>query len=235
MLFHFLFREKFDLRRSAKIQSKSMQTPRTKRQREIFDYIKNFIENRGYEPSYQQIAKHFHIASKSAIAKHIAALEQQGLLFRSRENGSFSLQIASHKRSANGNGNDEVCLIEWLETPAEEEFDDDLEDEPLYIPLLMLGTTMPAKLRAFRVRNDAMLEKHIREGDIVLIEEKLFPRDGECVAAIVDNNQTVLKNFYRDGAFIELRPSNDDYETIRMPADQIEIKGIYRGLLRPLF
>ena len=72
-----------------------MQIPRTKRQREIFDYIKSFIENRGYEPSYQQIAKHFHIASKSAIAKHIAALEQQGLVIRSRENGSFSLQIAS--------------------------------------------------------------------------------------------------------------------------------------------
>ena len=117
-----------------------MQNPRTKRQREIFDYIKNFIENRGYEPSYQQIAKHFHIASKSAIAKHIVALEQQGLLFRSRENGSFSLQLASHKRSQNSNGNDEVCLIEWLETPVDESSEEDFNDEPLYVPVLMLGT-----------------------------------------------------------------------------------------------
>ena len=221
--------------RTAKIQSETMQIPRTKRQREIFDYIKSFIENRGYEPSYQQIAKHFHIASKSAIAKHIAALEQQGLVIRSRENGSFSLQIASNKRSQNGNGNDEVCLIEWLEIPAGEELEEDLDDEPLFVPVLMLGTTLPNKLRAFRVRNDAMLGKNIREGDIVLIEEKPFPRDGTCVAALIDNKQTVLKNYYRDGAFIELRPSNDEYEIIRMPADQIEIKGIYRGLLRPLF
>ncbi len=212
-----------------------MLIPRTKRQREIYDYIKTFIEKRGYEPSYQQIAKHFQIASKSAIAKHIAALEQQGLLFRSRENGSFSLQIASHKHSLNGGENDEVCLIEWLETPPSDEFEEDFDDEPLYVPTLMLGTALPGKLRAYRVRNDAMLGKNIREGDIVIIEEKPFPRDGECVAAIVDNNYTVLKNYYRDGAFVELRPSNDDYETTRMPADQIEIKGIYRGLLRPLF
>jgi repressor LexA len=212
-----------------------MHIPRTKRQREIFDYIKSFIENRGYEPSYQQIAKHFQIASKSAIAKHIAALEQQGLLFRSRENGSFSLQLASPKHSQNGAGNDDVCLIEWLETPPEEDSDEDFDDEPLYVPALMLGTILPGRLRALRVRNDAMLGKNIREGDIVLLEEKLFARDGECVAATVDNIQTVLKNYYRDGAFIELRPSNDEYETIRMPADQIEIKGIYRGLLRPLF
>ncbi|MGI9054167.1 MAG: LexA family protein [Pyrinomonadaceae bacterium] len=212
-----------------------MQIPRTKRQREIFDYIKNFIENRGYEPSYQQIAKHFHIASKSAIAKHIAALEHQGLLFRSRENGSFSLQLTSRMRSQNIIDNDAVCQIEWLEVPPDEDFEDDFDDEPLYVPALILGTTQPNKLRAFRVRNDAMLGKNIREGDIVLIEEKPFRRDGTCVAAVIDNKHTVLKNYYRDGAFIELRPSNDDYETIRMPADQIEIKGIYRGLLRPLY
>lgn len=212
-----------------------MQIPRTKRQREIFDYIKSFIENRGYEPSYQQIAKHFHIASKSAIAKHIAALEHQGLLFRSRENGSFSLQLASQRRSQTGIDNDAVSLIEWLEIPAGEALEEDFDDEPLYVPAVMLGSTLPNKLRAFRVRNDAMLGKNIRDGDIVLIEEKPFPRDATCVVAVIDNKQTVLKNYYRDGAFIELRPSNDDYEIIRMPADQIEIKGIYRGLLRPLY
>lgn len=212
-----------------------MHTPRTKRQREIFDYIKNFIERRGYEPSYQQIAKHFHIASKSAIAKHIAALEQQKLLVRTRENGSFSLKLASQVRSQNGNSNDAVCGIEWLEVPKNEFSGEESADEPLYIPLLMIGSTTPEKLRAFRVPNDAMIGKNIREGDIVLIEEKLFPRDGECVAAIIDNKEAVLKNFYRSGANIELRPSNKDYETTEMPADQIEIKGIYRGLIRPLF
>lgn len=212
-----------------------MHTPRTKRQREIFDYIKNFIERRGYEPSYQQIAKHFHIASKSAIAKHIVALEQQKLLVRTRESGSFSLKLASQMRSPDGNSNDAVCGIDWLEVPQNEVFGEESSDEPLYVPAIMLGSASPEKLRAFRVPNDAMIGKNIREGDIVLIEEKPFPRDGECVAAIIDKKEAVLNNYYRSGANVELRPSNEAYETTEMPADQIEIKGIYRGLIRPLF
>ena len=203
---------------------------RTRRQREILTYITEFIEKRGYEPSYQQIAKHFQIASKSAIAKHIAALEEQGLIARRRENGSFSLQV-NPKKLVN---NDSVCAIEWLDVPQTNDFDESFENEILFVPEILLGRLQPEKVRAFLVPNDAMLDKQICEGDIVLIEEKLFPRDGDCIVAVIENSRAVLKNFYRDGAFVELRPSNDNYETIRLAADQIEIKGIYRGLLRPL-
>lgn len=203
---------------------------RTRRQREILDYITEFIEKRGYEPSYQQIAKHFQIASKSAIAKHIVALEEQGLIARRRENGSFSLQLNPKKAVTN----DSVCAIEWLDVPSMDEFGEELETEPLFVPAFLLGRLQPDKIRAFVVPNDAMLEKQICEGDVALIEEKLFPRDGDCIVAVIENTGAVLKNFYRDGAFIELRPSNPDYETIRLSADKIEIKGIYRGLLRPL-
>src|SRR5688572_1108827 len=103
---------------------------RTRRQREILDYITVFIEKRGYEPSYQQIAKHFQIASKSAIAKHIVALEEQGLIARRRENGSFSLQLNPKKTVAN----DSVCPIEWLDVPMMDDFDEELESEPLFVP-----------------------------------------------------------------------------------------------------
>lgn len=205
---------------------------RTRRQREILDYITEFIEKRGYEPSYQQIAKHFQIASKSAIAKHIMALEEQGLIARRRENGSFSLQL--NPKKAVSVTNDSICAIEWLEVPAMDDFDEEFENELLFVPAFLLGRLQPEKVRAFLVPNDAMLEKQICEGDIALIEEKFFPRDGECIVAVIENNRAVLKNFYRDGAFVELRPSNPDYETIRLSADKVEIKGIYRGLLRPL-
>ncbi len=203
---------------------------RTRRQREILTYIIEFIENRGYEPSYQQIAKHFQIASISAIAKHIAALEEQGLIARRRENGSFSLQINPKKPVTN----DSVCAIEWLDVPQMDDFDEAFENEILFIPEILLGRLQPEKVRAFLVPNDAMLDKQICEGDIVLIEEKFFARDGDCIVAVIEKNRTVLKSFYRDGAFVELRPANEDYETIRLAADQVEIKGIYRGLLRPL-
>ncbi len=205
---------------------------RTRRQREILTYITDFIENRGYEPSYQQIAKHFQIASKSAIAKHIAALEAQGLIARRRENGSFSLQL--NPRKTTKTTNDSVCAIEWLDVPLMDDFDEEFENETLFVPAFLLGRMPPDKIRAFIVPNDAMLAKQICEGDIALIEEKFFARDGDCIAAVIEKNRAVLRNFYRDGAFVELRPANEDYELIRLTADKIEIKGIYRGLLRPL-
>ena len=58
--------------------------PRTKRQKEILEYISTFIETRGYKPSYQQIAKHFRLASKAAVAKHITALENRDLVYDAR-------------------------------------------------------------------------------------------------------------------------------------------------------
>jgi repressor LexA len=79
-----------------------------------------------------------------------------------------------------------------------------------------------------------MIDEHICEGDIALIEKKPFVRDGDCVVAIVDNKDVVMKNYYRMGADIELRPANNCFQTITIAADQIEILGIFRGLLRPL-
>ena len=193
-------------------------------------YITDFIENRGYEPSYQQIAKHFHLASKAGIAKHITALETQGLITRRRENGSFSLQL----RSRNLTVSDDVCAIEWLDVPRDESAYDELESENLLVSKSLLGYFAPEKIRAYLVPNDSMLDKQIREGDIAFIEEKSFARDGEMVVAVLEKKRAVLKSFYRDGASVELRPANDDYNAIRIAANKIEIRGVFRGLLRPL-
>ena len=203
--------------------------PRTKRQKEILEYISNCIEERGYKPSYQQIAKHFRLASKAAVAKHITALEKQGLISRRRENGSFSLELFPREAMS-----DLVCEIEWLEIPASMRMLDDFSDETLLVPTFLLGFNKPDKLCAFRVQNDSMLDEHICEGDIALIEKRAFARDGDIVVSIINNARVILKRFFRDGANIEFRPSNEKYEIIKIAADKVEIKGIYRGLIRPL-
>jgi repressor LexA len=206
--------------------------PRTKRQKEIFDYIANFIETRGYNPSYQQIAKHFRLASKAAVAKHIESLEKQGLISRRRENGTFSLEIYP---KANTNVSDLVCAIEWLKLPPATSSSDEYADEILLVPAFLLGFYKPEKLSALIVPDDSMQDEHICEGDIALIENRFFARDGDIVAVIINNSSITLKRIYRNGANVELRPANENYQTINLPADKVEIKGIFRGLIRPLF
>jgi repressor LexA len=203
--------------------------PRTKRQREILDYITHFIEEQGYEPSYQQIARRFRIASKSAIANHIAALERQGLILRQHDNGSFNLLLRPKQKSSS----EAICEIGWLAIPAENGFEE-WEQSPLLISRFMLGFLQPEKIRAFRVRNDSMIDDHICEGDVALIEERGFARDGDCVVALIEKQRVILQRFYRDGAKIELRPANKNFAVLRLPADQVSVKGIFRALLRPL-
>lgn len=203
--------------------------PRTRRQKEVLEFIARFIDTHGYEPSYQQIARHLGVASKAGVAKHISALENQGLLARRRENGSFNLEIRPKESVA-----EIVCRIEWLEAASDAVYREEWEDEPLYVPRFLLGFLAPEKVFAFRVPNDSMLDKGIYEGDVILIEKRTFVRDGDCIAATIEKKRTVLKNYFRVGAYIELRPANERYDTLRLTADKIEIQGVYRGLLRPL-
>lgn len=202
---------------------------RTKRQKEVFDYIKYYVEKYGSEPSYQLIARELGVRSKAGIARHIKALEAQGLLKRRRENGSFWLDL-----NAGSAINQAVCEIEWLEFPRTETFVEDWEKEPLFVPKFLLAYQEPEQLRAFRVADEAMREKQICEGDVVLIEKRSHARDGSIVVALIGGKQIVLRQFARIGAHIELRAASERYETIKFPANKIIIQGVFRGLLRPI-
>lgn len=203
--------------------------PRTRRQKEVFDYIKQYMEKYGCKPSYQMIARQLGVSSKAGIARHIESLEKQGLISRRRENGSFGLDL----RQEDSIG-ELVCEIEWLDVPQIETSNEDWEKEPLFVPRFILGFQEPERLRAFLVPNDAMRGKHICEGDVALIETRPYARDGDVVVAVVGNKRVVMKQFFRHGANFELRPANEVYETIMLPAHKIKILGIHRGLFRPI-
>jgi repressor LexA len=202
--------------------------PRTRRQREILDFISDYTERKGYKPSYQLIARHLGIASKSAVAKHVAALERQGILQRRNEEGGFTLEVCPPSFIAEA-----VCEIEWLELSRTNLFAEEYENSPLFVPKFLLGHLESERIRAFRVPDDAMLDEHICEGDIALVEKRTFARDGACVVAGI-GDRIVMKRFYRVGANIELRPANANYENIKVSAERVEIKAVFRGLLRPI-
>lgn len=202
-------------------------TTRTKRQKQVLDFITRYIDSHGYEPSYQLIARHLGVSSKGGIAKHIKALEEQGHFQRRRDNGKFKLDLG-HENAPQATG----ILIEWLESDANDDRED-WESEPFAVPEFMLNGHDPERIRAFRVQDDAMSGKSISYGDVVLIEERSHARDGDCIVVEIGGEETLLRIFSRHGANIELRAANDDFEARRMSAEDIEIRGIFRGLLRP--
>lgn len=199
---------------------------RTRRQREILDFIVDFVESHGYQPSYQQIANHCGLSSKGGVAKHIQALERKGLLKRNRMHGSFALEIYPGTSSE-----EHICEIKWLRVPGDNRTGN--KEQALFVPRFLLGYLPKERIRGYIVPDDAMSKEHIVQGDVALIEEKAFARDGECVAAVVGDERVVLGNYFRKGSSVELRPANDSYEPIRERADRVKILGVFRGLMRP--
>jgi repressor LexA len=203
--------------------------PRTQRQKEILEYIERFIERHGYEPSYAQIARHFGVKSKATIAKHIAALERRGLLSRQREDGAFGLAVNIQESPA-----DAICEVPLMgRIAAGAPVDAVTNSEPICVPRFLLGRVRPENIYALHVVGDSMIDEHICDGDIALIENRTIARDGEIVVALVDGSRATLKRFYRIGPDVELRPANSQLAPIRLHASQVSVQGIFRGLLRP--
>jgi repressor LexA len=199
----------------------------TTRQREILDFITQYIESHGARPSYQLIARHMGVRSKAGIARIVGDLEAQGFLERRRVDGRFVIALASADITpASGE------VIQWLDTPVED-MEGDADRKPFALPEFMLGSHDVCEIRAFRVTDNALAEDGISIFDIALIELRSHARDGDIVAAILKKDRAVLRKYYRAGAQIELCASDESGEIIRLAADRVEIMGIFRGLLRP--
>jgi len=79
-----------------------------------------------------------------------------------------------------------------------------------------------------------MIDEHICDGDIALIENRTDARDGEIVVALlVEENQATLKRLYRRGMNVELHPANSELKPLTFAANKVTVQGIFRGLLRP--
>jgi repressor LexA len=211
------------------IESKSM-LPRTQRQKDILDFITRFLERHGHQPSYTQIARHFGVKSRATIAKHITALEKRGLLERQHEDGSFGLNV-----QVPDNSSESLCEVKLLGRIAAGAPLEVVEyEERIPVPRFLLGRVKPDRVYALRVKGDSMIDEHICDGDIALIENRTDARDGEIVVALlIEDNQATLKRLYRRGMYVELQPANSQLQPLTVPANQVRVQGIFRGLLRP--
>src|SRR5262245_16884457 len=202
--------------------------PRTQRQKEILDYITRFLAKHGHEPSYAQIARHFGVSSKATIAKHIAALEKRGLLKRGH-GPVFTIGVEFDEAPA-----DAVCEVPLVGRIAAGAPIDAIQDiEKICVPRFLLDRVGTDRINWLLVKGDSMIDEHICDGDIALIESRNEARDGEIVVALVDRARATLKRLFRFGDEVELRPSNATLQPLRLHGSRVEIQGIFRGLMRP--
>jgi repressor LexA len=201
----------------------------TKRQKQVLDFIAGFVEENGYCPSYEEIARGLDLASLATVHKHISILESKNYLKRGF-NQSRSLELTAKYLSEQQRAKPpqtEIPLRGRIAAGAPLEAVE--QSETLNIADYIGG----ANTFALEVRGNSMIDDHICDGDIVLLEKATEARDGDIAVALVAGSDATLKRIYREpGDVIRLQPANSTLKPIIVPAADVEIQGRLLAVLR---
>lgn len=195
----------------------------TRRQRELLDYLKEFIDDRGYSPSLEEIGKHFGLSSKATVHKHLQNLEDKGLIRRDY-NMSRSIELVEQKRESRRG---ELPLLGYIAAglPIEVVSTPDF----IAVPERMVSR---GNCYVLQVKGDSMIDEQICDGDYVIVEETSDADNGDTVVALIDSEDATLKRYYREGKKIRLQPANPKYEPIYVDEQDLKIQGKVIGVLR---
>ncbi len=202
----------------------------TERQREILDFIRQSLRDRGVSPTHREICDRFGYSSYGTAHKHLKLLEQKGYL-RRHWNQKRGVELTDERPPPGVpvSGTDrELPFLGIIAAgrPIEALPGDDRVQVP---PHLLHGRN--GDHYVLRVQGDSMIDEGIHDGDLVVVKRREEALAGEMVVALVADEVT-LKRFYPEGDEVRLQPSNPQMEPIRVPADQVRVQGIVVGLMR---
>lgn len=192
----------------------------TERQKEIYQFIRQKIESRGYGPTVREIGEAFEIKSPNGVMCHLKALEKKGLITR-EEHSARAIKLVDHRPPAQG-------LPFFGAVAAGTPIQTSDENERLEVEQLFAG---PNRF-VLEVHGNSMINSHIQDGDFVVIHQQETANNGERVVAMIDNEVT-LKRFYKEKDHVRLEPENDTMDPIIVDSTHdTKVLGVLVGVLR---
>ena len=198
--------------------------PLTKRQREILDYLNEFIQNHGYAPSLEEIGTHFGLSSVATVHKHVSLLVEKGFVRRGW-NQNRSIDILPQ-----GPVEKSVMLPLAGTIAAGRPIEAVEQQESIAVPESLVARG--ERSFVLRVRGNSMIEEQIRDGDFVIVERRESAENGEVVVALIDGADATLKKIYRDRTKVRLQPANRDLRPMTFEANRVSVQGVVVGLIR---
>jgi repressor LexA len=198
----------------------------TKRQQEIFDFIRKYSAKYGYPPTVRDIGKAVGLASSSTVHAHLANLEKIGLLRRDPSKPRAIELLDRAVESVRGIVRAEGLPLVGSVAAGNPVLAEENVEEYVSVPEIAGGADGEYLLR---IRGDSMKEAGILEGDYVVVRPQETANDGEVVVALLGEEATV-KRFFRESDHIRLQPENDTMEPIR--SKEVKVLGRVVGLLR---
>ncbi len=195
----------------------------TKRQQEIFDFIKRYSAKHGYPPTVRDIGKAIGLTSSSTVHAHLANLEKIGLVRRDpTKPRALELLVEGAKKVVQPAG---LPVVGRVAAGAPILADENIEDY-VEVPPIAGGDDGEYVLK---VSGDSMINAGILDGDHVVVRPQETARDGEIVVALMGEEATV-KRYFREADHIRLQPENDALEPIR--TREVQVLGSVVGVCR---
>ena len=192
----------------------------TKRQRAVYDFIREKIVSRGYGPTVREIGEKFEISSPNGVMCHLKALEKKGLISR-EPNMSRAIQLTQDPHEDQGlplAGRVAAGVMhEAIEQTERVNFGDMFSRKNMFV---------------LEVSGDSMIEDHIADGDYVVIRKQRTARPGEIVVAQTEDGEATLKRWYPEKDRIRLQPSNRSMKPIYVKS--AKVLGVLSGVVRKM-
>lgn len=196
--------------------------PLPAKQQEVLDAIIQFIAAHGYPPTIQQLCERCGVTSTSTIHYHLTALKRKKVIhWNPSERRAITVQDGFLPQPEKGGfpilGS--IAAGQPLQTVT-----DTVESLDLNLDLASQGSYL------LRVRGDSMIEDHIMDGDMVLVNPNARIKDGDVVVALVEGETATLKRFFREKDCVRLQPANHTMEPIRVR--DVQLQGKVEAVIR---
>ncbi len=196
-----------------------------RRQKQIIDFIDQYIQKFGTSPTLQEIADALGVSSLATVHEHLQSLTKKGVI-RRYEGAVRGIELID-----NAIGN----VVDGIELPILGFIAAGSPIEPITDPnasIKVSSTMLSGKKRSFvlQVKGDSMIEEGILDGDFVVIEQQDSVRDGDIVVALLDNGLATLKKLFREATRVRLEPANSAMRPIY--AKNVTVQGKVVGLVR---
>ena len=196
-----------------------------RRQRQIVEYIFQYIQKHSYSPTLQEIADAIHVSSLATIHEHLESLIKKGVI-KKYEGSVRGIELIDERFASNANGI-ELPILGFIAAGKPIEPYTDPNAKFTVSPAMVSGQKRSYVLK---VKGDSMIDEGILDGDYVVIEEQPEVYNGDIVVALLDNGMATLKRFFKEASRVRLEPANSTMSPIY--ATKVKIQGKCVGVIR---
>lgn len=197
-----------------------------RRQRQIVDFIQQYIQANSSAPTLRQIADAIGVSSLATVHEHLVSLENKGVIKR-EGNRSRSIELVDKELDLSSEKTVEVPILGFIAAGRPIDPNTDPNARISISPSFVSGKK---RVYVLQVRGDSMIEEQIRDGDFVVIEQTNEVKDGQIVVALLDNGMATLKRFFKEATRVRLEPANANMSPIYVK--NVSIQGRVVGLIR---